>query len=80
MEKKWCLLKQSDGARGEAGKKKVYMISIRDNELVCEWGMAEKGQLRSSRALFASTQGAVSAAYEKLYSKLGRGYAIAYEV
>ena len=78
MEKKWTLLKASDGARGAAGKKKIYEVWVRDNVLVCEWGMAEKRQRQHSTAVFASHQGAVSAAYDKVWSKVDRGYAVAF--
>jgi len=80
MEKKWCLLKQSDGARGDAGKKKVYEVRIADNVVYCEWGMAEKTSRQSSRHIFGSAQSALRFAQEKVWSKVDRGYTVAYTV
>ena len=80
MEKKWCLLKASDGDRGVAGKKKVYEVRVVDNTVICEWGMAEKTRRQSSRHAFGSDQSAVRFAQEKVWSKLDRGYSIAYAV
>ncbi len=80
MEKKWCLLKQSDGARGDAGKKKVYEVRVAENVVHCEWGMAEKVARQSSRHYFGSTQAALRFAHEKVYSKVDRGYTLAYTV
>lgn len=80
MEKKWCLLKASDGNRGLAGKKKVYEVRVVDNTVICEWGMAEKASRQSSRHWFGSSQSAVRFAQERVWSKLDRGYSIAYAV
>lgn len=80
MEKKWCLLKISDGDRGVAGKKKVYEVRVVGNTVLCEWGMAEKARRQSSRHAFGSDQSAVRFAQEKVWSKLDRGYSIAYAV
>lgn len=80
MDRKWCLLKASDGKRGDAGKKKVYEITVSDNVLHCSWGMAEKQTRQSSTQVFATSQSALSAAYSKLYSKYDRGYKLAYSV
>lgn len=80
MEKKWCLLKISDGARGAIGKQKVYEITVIDNMLRCSWGMAEKETRQTSVKHFFTTQAAISEAHAKLWSKLDRGYRIAYEV
>jgi predicted DNA-binding WGR domain protein len=80
MEKKWCLLKQSDGARGDAGKKKVYEVRVADSTVFCEWGMAEKVSRQSSRHAFGSSQAALRFAQEKVWSKLDRGYTVAYTV
>ena len=80
MDRKWCLLKSSDGARGDAGKKKVYEVTVSGQVLVCEWGMAEKAQRQRSTRRFASHQAAVGAAYEKVWSKRDRGYEVAYAV
>jgi predicted DNA-binding WGR domain protein len=80
MEKKWCLLKESDGARGEAGKKKIYEVRIEGSTLRCEWGMAEKTSRQSSVQTFYSENAAMQQALEKVYAKLGKGYKLAFVV
>lgn len=83
QNKKWALLKGSDigpMGRGQNGKRKVYEVSVDGNVLTCSWGMAEKVSRQTSRQAFASHQSAVSAAYAKVYSKVDRGYQIAYAV
>jgi predicted DNA-binding WGR domain protein len=80
MEKKWCLLKISDGQRGAAGKKKVYEVTLTENVLVCSWGMAEKSSRQTSVQRFANAQSALWAANEKVWSKRERGYTVAYQV
>lgn len=66
--------------RGQNGKKKVYEVIVTDNVLRCEWGMAETTRRQSSVRVFSSGQAAMSAAREKVWSKLDRGYAVAYQV
>jgi predicted DNA-binding WGR domain protein len=80
MEKKWCLLKISDGERGAVGKQKVYEVTVSDNVLRCAWGMAEKAKRQTSAQVFADNQSALWAARQKVWSKVDRGYRIAYEV
>jgi len=80
MDKKWCLLKVSDGARGDQGKQKVYEVIVTGNVLRCEWGMAEKLSRLSSIKAFADNQSALWAARQKVWSKMDRGYRVAYEV
>lgn len=80
MEKRWALLKSSDGARGSQGKRKIYEIQLEGAVLTCRWGMAEKAQRQTSVRVFRNEQAAMAAAYEKLYAKLDGGYAIAYAV
>lgn len=80
VNKKWCLLKTSDGDRGAAGKQKVYEVIVSDNVLRCEWGMAEKTQRQSSTKVFYNGQSAIWAAREKVMAKLDKGYRVAYEV
>jgi predicted DNA-binding WGR domain protein len=83
MNSKWCLLKSSDigpMGRGQAGKKKVYEVTVTDNVLRCEWGMAEKTQRQSSVKVFSSHQAAMAAAHEKVWSKRDRGYEVVYAV
>lgn len=78
MEKKWCLLKESDGARGEAGKKKVYEVRIEGNTVFCEWGMAEKTSRQKSVQSFFSAGAAQQQALTKVYAKLDKGYKLAF--
>jgi predicted DNA-binding WGR domain protein len=66
--------------RGQQGKKKVYEIVVDGFTLTCSWGMAEKTQRQTSVKHFRSHQAALSAAYEKLDSKIARGYEVAYAV
>ena len=83
MNKKWALLKSSDigpQGRGQAGKKKVYEITLDGFTLTCSWGMAEKPKRQTSVQVFRNQQAALTAAYDKLDSKVGRGYVIAYSV
>jgi predicted DNA-binding WGR domain protein len=83
MNKKWALLKGSDigpMGRGQAGKKKVYEITLDGFTLTCSWGMAEKTRRQTSVQTFSTTQAALVAAYDKLNSKVERGYEIAYVV
>lgn len=78
METKWCLIKSSDGDRGVLGKKKVYELSIEGNQLVAVWGMAEKPNRQSQTLRFSSEQGARWAAFDKIQSKINKGYKLAY--
>lgn len=78
METKWCLIKSSDGDRGALGKKKVYELSIEGNQLVAVWGMAEKPNRQSQTLRFSSEQGARWAAFDKIQSKINKGYKLAY--
>lgn len=78
METKWCLIKSSDGDRGALGKKKVYELSIEGNKLVAVWGMAEKPSRQSQTLRFSSEQGARWAAFDKIQSKINKGYKLAY--
>jgi len=80
MEKKWCLLKVSDGQRGANGKKKVYEITVSGNSVTTVWGMAEKSSRQSQVQYAYSENGAMQMAKEKLWEKLAKGYKLAYEV
>jgi predicted DNA-binding WGR domain protein len=80
MNKKWCLLKISDGSRGAQGKQKVYEITVDGTTVTCEWGMAEKATRARSVHKFYSSQAAVAFAEEKRWSKMARGYRVAYAV
>lgn len=78
VEKKWVLLSESDGARGENGKKKIYEIVVKDNMLFTSWGMAEKSVRASSTKFFSSNNAAHTEAIEKLSQKLAKGYVLAF--
>lgn len=80
MEKKWCLLKVSDGQRGNNGKKKIYEITVSGNSVVTSWGMAEKPNRQSQTQFTFNEYIALQVAKEKLWEKLAKGYKLAYEV
>ena len=80
MNSKWCLLKRSDGVRGEAGKRKVYEVTVSDCTLICEWGMAERPSRQRSVQHFSTNQAARAAGYAKVWSKRDRGYEVVYSV
>ena len=48
MQKKWCLLKTSDGERGTNGKQKVYEVIVEGSKVITVWGMAEKTQRQTA--------------------------------
>lgn len=79
---KWCLLKESDGARGDAGKRKIYEITVTDDhEVIFQWGRAEKMQRQGTKVQrFFSDQAARRVAMEQLFAKQAKGYEIAYVV
>lgn len=81
MEKKWCLLKESDGARGQSGKKKIYEVRIEGNTVYCRWGMAEKA-VRQGESVqsYSNANAAQQQAMEKVYAKLAKGYKLAFVV
>lgn len=66
MEKKWCLLKVSDGQRGNNGKKKVYEITVSGNSVSYSWGMAEKPGRRTATIQVSNGYVAMSLAEEKV--------------
>jgi predicted DNA-binding WGR domain protein len=80
VNKKWCLLKTSDGQRGLNGKKKVYEIRVEGTKVTFEWGMAEKVQRQRQVRVCRTEQAALSLAYEKLDAKRYGGYSLAYAV
>ena len=80
MTKKWCLMKKSDGQRGQDGKKKVYEIVVVGSAVHCEWGMAEKTARQRSIKQFGSEQAARWFALEKVHAKQDRGYEVVYAV
>lgn len=80
MEKKWCLIKESDGARGAAGKKKIYEVTVTGNTVRFSWGMAEKLTRQTSVDYGWSHNAALQLAQMKVNAKLAGGYSLAYVV
>jgi predicted DNA-binding WGR domain protein len=80
MTKKWCLLKESDGARGANGKKKVYEIILDGERVRTVWGMAEKESRQSQVQNFFSESYARQWAAMRVQEKLAKGYEVAYTV
>lgn len=78
--KKFCLLKNSDGDRGLAGKKKIYEIIVDGNKVTFSWGMAEKPNRQTKTQFFYSPTAALQAAKVQMYSKISGGYELAYSV
>jgi len=80
MEKKFCLLKDSDGARGINGKKKIYEVTVTGNTVTMSWGMAEKPNRQTKVETFIHPAYAMQAATTKVWEKVSGGYEIAYTV
>ena len=83
MNKKWALLKGSavgPMGRGQNGKQKVYEVTVDGTTVTFSWGMAEKTQRQTQVRTYRSTQAALAAATEKVWSKVAGGYRIAYAV
>ena len=80
MEKKWCLLKESDGARGDNGKQKVYEVIVDGTKVITVWGMAEKTQRQTQVKQVYSESYARQLAFMKVQEKIDNGYEIAYAV
>jgi predicted DNA-binding WGR domain protein len=80
MTNKWCLLKVSDGARGDNGKKKVYEIVVDGTTVTMSWGMAEKPSRQTKVMHFVSEGRAYQEALNKMWDKRGSGYELAYQV
>lgn len=80
MNKKWCLLKNSDGNRGLAGKKKIYEVIVMDNTVYLSWGMAEKSNRQTTTITATNPNAAAQVAHAKVYEKMSSGYELAYSV
>lgn len=78
--KKFCLLKNSDGNRGLAGKKKIYEILVDGTKVTFSWGMAEKTTRQTKVETFSHPAYAMQAATTKVWEKVSGGYEIAYTV
>jgi predicted DNA-binding WGR domain protein len=80
MEKKFCLLKISDGTRGASGKKKIYEVTVSGRKVTMSWGMAEKPN-RQTKVEYGYTENdAMQIATNKVGEKLISGYQMAYSV
>jgi hypothetical protein len=80
MNKKWCLLKASDGERGTNGKQKVYEAIVDGSKVITVWGMAEKTQRQTAVKQVYSESYARQLAFMKVQEKLEKGYELAYAV
>lgn len=80
MQKKWCLLKESDGTRGALGKKKVYEVTVDGTIVRTSWGMAEKATRQTETKQTYSESYARQLAFMKVQEKIDKGYELAYTV
>lgn len=78
MNKKWCLIKTSDGARGVAGKKKVYEVILDGTKVRTVWGMAEKDSRQTQVKNFFDPHYARQFAAMQVNAKIDKGYVLAY--
>lgn len=78
--KKWCLLKTSDGVRGQIGKKKVYEVILDGTKVRTVWGMAEKDSRQTQVQNFFDANYARQWAMMRVNEKLDKGYELAYTV
>jgi predicted DNA-binding WGR domain protein len=76
--KKIVLVNDSEGVRGAIGKKKVYEILVEGNKVTLSWGMAEKSNRQTKVEWFGNANHAEAFATEKQWSKVDRGYQIAF--
>jgi predicted DNA-binding WGR domain protein len=76
---KTVLVSKSEGARGNAGKKKVYEIVVEGNKVTLSWGMAEKANRQTKTEWVYSPASANSFAFEKQWEKIAKGYELAYK-
>jgi len=75
---KSVLVGQSDGERGQDGKKKIYEIIVEGRTVTLMWGKAEEARRQSKREWFTNDHFAQMFANEKKWEKIGRGYTVAY--
>lgn len=76
-KKKIVLICQSEGSRGQNGKKKIYEIIVDGNCVITRWGKAEEDARQSKTEWFGSVYSATSFADSKKWDKLAKGYHIA---
>ena len=72
---KWILVKESDGHRGDAGKKKVYEIVLNGNTVTVMWGKCEDAHKQQTQVKeFANAYLATEWAEEQRHAKRKKGY------
>lgn len=76
MNTRWILTKESDGNRGQEGKKKIYEVSVNGKVVELLWGMFEKGEKQFQKKVFPDTQSARFFAWDKVHSKQAKGYTL----
>ena len=76
--KKFVLISQSEGNRGQDGKKKVYEITVDGSTVTLSWGMAEKGQRQTQVKNFPNIFRANDFVAEKKWAKIAKGYTVAF--
>lgn len=76
--KKWCLIKTSDGERGLNGKKKVYEVILDGTKVRTVWGMAEKDSRQTQVQNFFDSNYARQFAMIRVNEKIAKGYVLAY--
>jgi predicted DNA-binding WGR domain protein len=72
--KKFILVKNSDGERGQNGKKKIYEIVQEGTRVVMMWGKAEELSKQQNVKYFQTETQAFWFAREKNWEKQGKGY------
>lgn len=76
---KVVLVSNSQGERGNNGKKKVYEITLEgDLWVTLSWGMAEKPNRQTKKMWFPNPYTRNYFVQEKKFEKLAKGYEIAY--
>ncbi len=73
---KWVLVKKSDGERGNNGLKKMYQVIVEDRKVITLWGKAEDNNQAKQVKQFRYSYEAKAYAYNKVDSKVSRGYEV----
>lgn len=72
---KWILVKESDGQRGDAGKKKVYEIVLDGKTVTVMWGKFEEAYGKQTQVKeFPNAFLAAEWAEEQRHAKRKKGY------
>lgn len=76
---KIVMVSNSQGERGDNGKKKVYEITLEgDLWVVLSWGMAEKSARQIQRKWFPNPYTRAKFVEDKKWEKIAKGYTTAY--